>query len=164
MACNCYPWDGMHTTTCDAVESYDEHLENKKRMSKVAEHQKLPEKNDKPCIQDLVIADIEARKQVGIKRYGTVLQPFNGRSALLDAYQEALDLCQYLRQLLYEEEHTAKPEIKYCESCGPMLEEVYPHGGTYWCEGCFESIKAEEAYKKAYDEYLEGDVERKYNV
>lgn len=92
--------------------------------NKVAEHQRQPEKNDKPCIQDLVIADIEARKKVGIERYGTVLQPFNGRSALLDAYQEALDLCQYLRQLLYEEEE----------------------------------------YKKAYDEYLEGDVERKYNV
>lgn len=74
-------------------------------MSKVAEHQQQPIKNDKPCIQDLVIADIEARKQVGIERYGTTLQPFNGRSALLDAYQEALDLCQYLRQLLYEEEH-----------------------------------------------------------
>jgi hypothetical protein len=74
-------------------------------MSKVAEHQIDPVKNDKPCIQDLVIEDIEARKKVGIERYGTVLQPHNGRSALLDAYQEALDLCQYLRQLLYEQEH-----------------------------------------------------------
>ena len=74
-------------------------------IHKVAEHQIDPTKNDKPCIQDLVIADIEARKQVGIERYGTVLQPFNGRSALLDAYQEALDLCQYLRQMLYETEN-----------------------------------------------------------
>lgn len=73
-------------------------------MSNVAEHQIDPVINDKPCIQDMVIADIEARKQVGIERYGTVLQPFNGRSALMDAYQEALDLCQYLRQMLYEQE------------------------------------------------------------
>jgi hypothetical protein len=53
----------------------------------------------------MVMLDIEARKKVGIERYGTVLQPFNGRSALMDAYQEALDLAIYLRQLLYEEEH-----------------------------------------------------------
>jgi hypothetical protein len=74
--------------------------------NKVAEHQVDPIKNDKPCVQDMVIADIEARKGVGIERYGTVLQPFNGRDALLDAYQEALDLCQYLRQMIYEQEHT----------------------------------------------------------
>lgn len=73
--------------------------------NKAAEHQQDPEKNNLPCVQDMVIADIDARKQVGIERYGTVLQPFNGRSALMDAYQEALDLAIYLRQLLYEEEH-----------------------------------------------------------
>ena len=74
-------------------------------MSNVAEHQVDPTINAQPCIQDMVIADIEARKAVGVERYGTVLQPFNGRSALMDAYQEALDLCQYLRQMLYEAEH-----------------------------------------------------------
>jgi len=31
-----------------------------------------------------------------------VLVPHNGRDALRDAYEEALDLCQYLRQALYE--------------------------------------------------------------
>lgn len=54
------------------------------------------------CIQDLVISDILARKAVGLDRYGTLLQAFNGRDALLDAYQEALDLCQYLRQEIEE--------------------------------------------------------------
>lgn len=72
-------------------------------MNKAAEHQIDPVKNDKPCVQDMVIKDIESRKQVGIERYGTVLQPFNGRSSLMDAYQEALDLAVYLRQLIYEE-------------------------------------------------------------
>jgi hypothetical protein len=61
-----------------------------------------PIKNDRRCIQDLVIADIEARKAVGLERYGTLLQPFNGRDALMDAYAEALDLCQYLRQAIEE--------------------------------------------------------------
>jgi len=66
------------------------------------EEQSLPKKNDKPCIQDLVVTDLIARKEVGIQRYGTTLQPFNGRDALRDAYEEALDLCNYLRQIIYE--------------------------------------------------------------
>jgi hypothetical protein len=68
----------------------------------VGERQAAPVVNDRPCIQDMVIADIEARKAVGLQRYGTLLQPFNGRDALMDAYQEALDLCQYLRQAIEE--------------------------------------------------------------
>lgn len=66
--------------------------------------QPLPTVNELPCIQDLVIADIERRKEVGRRRYGTVLQPFNGRDSLRDAYEEAIDLAVYLRQLLYEHE------------------------------------------------------------
>lgn len=66
--------------------------------------QPSPTPNDRPAIQDLVIADIEDRKRLGIERYGTVLQAFNGRNALVDAYQEALDLVIYLRQVL-EEDH-----------------------------------------------------------
>lgn len=61
-----------------------------------------PVPNALPAIQDLVAADIAERKRVGIERYGTPLQAFNGRDALRDAYEEALDLCQYLRQALYE--------------------------------------------------------------
>lgn len=53
----------------------------------------------------MVIEDIEDRKKVGVERYGTLLKPHNGRSALRDAYAEALDLCQYLRQLIWEEEN-----------------------------------------------------------
>jgi hypothetical protein len=66
--------------------------------------QPLPEKNDEPCVQDAVMADIEARKQVGIQRYGTVLQPHNGRDALRDAYEESIDLALYLKQALIERE------------------------------------------------------------
>ena len=50
----------------------------------------------------LVLADMEARRTEGIRRYGTPLQPHNGRDALVDAYQEALDLACYLRQLIEE--------------------------------------------------------------
>lgn len=61
-----------------------------------------PVQNDGPAIQSLVIQDVAARLQVGIERYGTPLQANNGRDALWDAYQEALDLVVYLRQMIAE--------------------------------------------------------------
>lgn len=64
--------------------------------------QPLPVPNDRLLIHDLVAADIQARKELGTRRYGTPLQPFNGRDALLDAYQEALDLAVYLKQAIVE--------------------------------------------------------------
>lgn len=64
--------------------------------------QQLPIKNDKPYIQDLVLADIEARKQLGIRKYGTALQAGNGRDMLQDLYEEILDACIYLRGLIEE--------------------------------------------------------------
>lgn len=64
--------------------------------------QSLPVPNDRTDIQSLVIDDIVERRELGISRYGTALQPFNERDALLDAYQEALDLVMYLKQMLIE--------------------------------------------------------------
>lgn len=64
--------------------------------------QPLPTPNDGAHIHDLLTADIQARKELGTRRYGTPLQAHNGRDALLDAYQECLDLAVYLRQLLAE--------------------------------------------------------------
>lgn len=63
--------------------------------------------NSNVAIQDLVIEDMRARKEVGLKKYGTALQGFNGRDALMDAYQEALDLVNYLRQMIYERDNDA---------------------------------------------------------
>jgi len=53
-------------------------------------------------IWELVIADMRERDHVGRQRYGTPLQANSGRDALLDAYQEALDLVVYLRQAIEE--------------------------------------------------------------
>jgi hypothetical protein len=53
----------------------------------------------------MVMADIEARKALGIQRYGTVLQGFNGRNYLKDIYEELLDAAIYVRGKIYEEEH-----------------------------------------------------------
>ena len=54
-------------------------------------------------IANLVREDIEARVEFGREQYGERLRAFNGRSAKIDAYQEALDLCLYLRQDLEED-------------------------------------------------------------
>lgn len=64
--------------------------------------QPLPSPNHLPHITDLLLKDVVERKQLGIQRYGIPLQPHNGRDALLDAYQEAMDLALYLRQAIYE--------------------------------------------------------------
>ena len=61
-----------------------------------------PTPNDNPPIVDLVIEDLRQRKLLGIERYGTPLQAFNGRDPLLDAFEEAMDLVIYLKQCLME--------------------------------------------------------------
>ena len=64
--------------------------------------QPAPTPNDKPAIWPLVIVDMNGRDNLGRQRYGTPLQPDNGRDMLKDAYEEALDLACYLRGALYE--------------------------------------------------------------
>ena len=61
-----------------------------------------PVVNDQPATWDLVVADMRERDKFGHVKYGTALQPHNGRDQLSDAYQEALDLCVYLRNALFE--------------------------------------------------------------
>lgn len=56
-----------------------------------------------------VIRDLEERAEAGERKYGVKLQAYNGRDALWDAYQEALDLCMYLRQAIIEREHGNLP-------------------------------------------------------
>lgn len=59
-------------------------------------------------IWSLVIRDMQERDALGRARYGMPLQAHNGRDALVDAYQEALDLVVYLRQAI-EERNGARP-------------------------------------------------------
>lgn len=51
-----------------------------------------------------LMEDIEARNEKGRLTYGRDLETFNGRDALRDAYEEALDLAVYLKQALMERE------------------------------------------------------------
>lgn len=71
----------------------------------------LPASKSSTDIASLVVEDIHRRAQVGEQKYGERLRPFNGRSALVDAYQEALDLCMYLRQLI-EENRSSKRNVR----------------------------------------------------
>lgn len=68
---------------------------------KVNKHQPTP-KRGKGDVWKLVINDMDTRRRAGIKKYGTPVQPFNGRDPLIDAYQEVLDTAVYLRQAIEE--------------------------------------------------------------
>lgn len=69
--------------------------------------QPMPTASARPSVQGMVIDDLGVRLQVGVQRYGTPLQAFNGRDALRDAYEEALDLACYLRQAIAERDEAA---------------------------------------------------------
>ena len=73
--------------------------------------QRLPIANDKPRAHELVMADIADRMAVGIQRYGSALQAFNGRDTLQDIYDELLDGAVYMRAVL-EMRKAADSEVR----------------------------------------------------
>ena len=69
----------------------------------------VPERPPKPgqeIVLSHVVTDLYRRDAMGRKKYGGPLMTHNGRDALWDAYQEALDLVMYLRQAILEREET----------------------------------------------------------
>jgi hypothetical protein len=90
-------------------------------------------------VTPLVIKDLELRSKMGKEKYGETLRAFNGRNALVDAYQEALDLVQYLRQKLEEDAVIAAahpPEKEYL-STRPIMEksadDIFPGHAVFQC-------------------------------
>ena len=75
--------------------------------SKAATPQPPPTRG-KLTVIDYVLADMAERAAMGVIKHGMPLQTHNGRDALWDAYQEAMDLCMYLRQAILERD--AVPE------------------------------------------------------
>lgn len=61
-------------------------------------------KSDGRDLWPLVIDDMKDRDRLGKAKYGIGLRPHNGRNALIDAYQEVLDLSVYLRQEIEEQQ------------------------------------------------------------
>jgi hypothetical protein len=91
-----------------------------------------------------VMADMAARIAKGADEYGEPLTTFNGRDALQDSYEEALDLAVYLKQAIMERDAKAWPEAQESENWmvrtesapwpGPDWSQA-PEGATGWvCE------------------------------
>ena len=76
-------------------------------MSGAVTKEPMPETGKQEVLPH-VIKDLEDRVAYGIKEYGHPLETFNGRDALWDAYQEALDLVMYLRQELLQRKENNK--------------------------------------------------------
>lgn len=96
--------------------------------------QPLPE-GGKECVQDALIADIRARRDIGIERYGSALMTHNGRDAVQDALEEAIDLAVYLKQVELEtrdrkaELERLRAEVAAARKyAGEMREFASPHG------------------------------------
>ena len=65
--------------------------------------QSAPKGSGNPIL-GMVLADLTNRALEGKEKYGEPLKARNGRNALWDAYQEALDLAMYLRQAIEEQD------------------------------------------------------------
>lgn len=95
-----------------------------------ATDQRLPvTSTDRPVIQTLVVEDIRTRLAHGIEKYGTGLQPHNGRDALQDLYEELLDAVMYIKQLMVE--RGDMPAAFRIARRGDHDEETYPEGEEY---------------------------------
>lgn len=61
-----------------------------------------PIPNDGPSMHDYVIEEVRKRKELGLREYGTLLQPNNGRDMLQDCLEEIIDLAVYLAGEIHE--------------------------------------------------------------
>jgi hypothetical protein len=91
----------------------------------------MPKVNNNPSIHDLVIQDIQDRKDFGYNKYGTILQSGNGRKSAVDLHQELLDAVCYSRALIDEQNATIKALLLMVRnhlsvsSCGAIVY-IYP--------------------------------------
>lgn len=93
-----------------------------------------PQPDPKPgraSVTDGMIEDLKERRTGGIKKYGGELESGNGREALVDAYQEAMDMALYLRQRVMEDVdlHEARAELEKVKVTLYRLRDVLPTPG-----------------------------------
>ena len=62
-----------------------------------------------------VLKDLQTRAIRGVERYGHLLETHNGRDALLDAYEEALDMAMYLKQAIMERDDKTADKGPYAD-------------------------------------------------
>lgn len=100
-------------------------------MSDMTKPQPAPKPGARRVL-DLVVADLQARAEDGRLKYGTYLETWNGRNPLVDAYQEALDQCMYLRQAIEEYGELARAQLRNLMS--DLSEEL-------WCAGWLSGLE-----------------------
>lgn len=142
--CMCIDW---HAAWCPNLPKAPATtpLENflDRTAGKAATPEPAPEHNNHPATADVVAGDIirrglplgiaqdvMARKGMGLKKYGTALQPCNGRDNLNDLYQELVDGVKYAMTEILEQEierpHVSKTELMdVYENLLDILETVY---------------------------------------
>lgn len=108
-----------------------------------------PAPSEHPDVCDLVVVDLVERKAEGVAKYGTPLRGFNGRDALHDAYEEALDQVQYLRQRIYEAEH-GQETCTLCGGTGAVL--GGPDAQPMLCPSC--GVTSQQAARQALRDQL----------
>jgi hypothetical protein len=69
-----------------------------------------------------VIEDAKARNEMGKRKYGRALTAMNGRDALLDAYEESLDLTVYLKQERDRREHCSQQILEFLDMLDVEIE------------------------------------------
>jgi hypothetical protein len=99
--------------------------------------QPKPVPNNETPVWDYILNDdwsddgllelFEKRKEFGFRKYGTYLQPFNGRNAKEDLVQELLDALVYAKQLeLENQDKEGEIEFSYLYfQIGRILEENF---------------------------------------
>lgn len=122
------------------------------RAGRPGDSQPMPiVRNDTVDIQSHVIADIMARRELGIERYGDALRADNGRDAILDAYEEALDLAMYLKQALVEDHRGGMFWLAaWSDELVTIIRDLDPERGNERIDDAVERANAQ------YEEYLNG--------
>ena len=70
-------------------------------MKNAAVHEPDPKPGSSVVLYEVLRA-LSERAEAGKLKYGTYLETNNGRDALMDAFQESLDLSMYLAQAIME--------------------------------------------------------------
>lgn len=76
-----------------------------------------------------LVADMKERHEVGTRKYGTPLRVWNSRDAVVDAYQEALDLVVYA--------HQARLRLRETWAACPIEKSVAAFNARLTCDNVF---------------------------
>ena len=78
-------------------------------------------RHDDTPVRAALLQDMKDRDEWGRSKYGVPLQPFNGRDALIDLYQEFLDATVYTKQWQLENPNSVELNATY----SVLLDDLY---------------------------------------